>query len=113
MARSRRVFAQRGRQAHPPPDVEGTASRIGPGDDTCQLLSRLGATAKDAVGADDYVTKPFSRDHLADNLHKHLGGHRSSRILVVEDDPETRRWDLRLAPRAKQVRRKNLTRGAR
>jgi PAS domain S-box-containing protein len=43
-----------------------------------------------ALGADEYVTKPFTRDRLAELLHKHVGGRPSARILVVEDDADTR-----------------------
>ena len=42
------------------------------------------------MGADEYVTKPFGRDRLADLLHKHLGDRSGARLLVVEDDIETR-----------------------
>jgi CheY-like chemotaxis protein len=41
-----------------------------------------------ALGADDYITKPFSRDGMAELIRKHLDGGRAPRILVVEDDPE-------------------------
>jgi signal transduction histidine kinase/CheY-like chemotaxis protein len=37
------------------------------------------------MGADAYVTKPFSRDRLAGIIHKHLGGRPSPRILVVSE----------------------------
>ncbi len=42
------------------------------------------------LGADDYVTKPFGRDRLTEIIRKHVGGHPAARLLVVEDDPESR-----------------------
>jgi PAS domain S-box-containing protein len=42
------------------------------------------------MGADEYMLKPFARDRLADLLHKHIGERQGARILVVEDDVETR-----------------------
>jgi PAS domain S-box-containing protein len=42
------------------------------------------------MGADEYIMKPFGRDRLTDLLHKHLGDRPGARLLVVEDDVETR-----------------------
>ena len=42
------------------------------------------------MGADEYIMKPFGRDRLTDLLHKHLGDRPGARLLVVEDDAETR-----------------------
>jgi PAS domain S-box-containing protein len=42
------------------------------------------------MGADEYMLKPFGRDRLSDLLHKHLGDRHGARLLVVEDDLETR-----------------------
>jgi PAS domain S-box-containing protein len=42
------------------------------------------------MGADEYMLKPFGRDRLSDLLHKHLGDRSGARLLVVEDDVETR-----------------------
>jgi CheY-like chemotaxis protein len=41
------------------------------------------------MGANAYVTKPFSRELLAELLHEHVGRH-APRVLVVEDDSNTR-----------------------
>jgi PAS domain S-box-containing protein len=41
------------------------------------------------MGADAYVTKPFSRELLTDLLHKHIDC-QAPRVLVVEDDATTR-----------------------
>jgi PAS domain S-box-containing protein len=43
------------------------------------------------LGADEYVTKPLARDRLVRALHKHLRDRPTPRILVVEDDDDTRR----------------------
>jgi len=43
-----------------------------------------------ALGADDYVIKPPGRERLAELLHKHLHRRHSERILIVEDDVDTR-----------------------
>ena len=40
------------------------------------------------LGAQDYVTKPLSRDRLSRFLHQHLDRGPPARILVVENDPE-------------------------
>jgi CheY-like chemotaxis protein len=45
-----------------------------------------------ALGAADYLTKPFNRDRLRALLAKYSGAGRGRRILVVEDDADTRRW---------------------
>jgi CheY-like chemotaxis protein len=45
-----------------------------------------------ALGAADYMTKPFNRDRLRALLAKYSGAGRGRRILVVEDDADTRRW---------------------
>jgi DNA-binding response OmpR family regulator len=42
------------------------------------------------MGADEFITKPFSRDRLSELIHRHLGNHATARIVVVEDDPDTR-----------------------
>jgi PAS domain S-box-containing protein len=42
------------------------------------------------MGADEYITKPFARDRLSELIHRHLGNHVRARILVVEDDADTR-----------------------
>ncbi len=49
-----------------------------------------------ALGADDFATKPISRDRLAELLRKHLGGRRAERILVVEDDASARELLVRM-----------------
>lgn len=41
------------------------------------------------MGANAYVTKPLSRELLAELLHRHIGQH-APRVLVVEDDSNTR-----------------------
>jgi signal transduction histidine kinase/DNA-binding response OmpR family regulator len=40
------------------------------------------------LGAQDYVTKPLSRERLSRFLHQHLDRGPPARILVVENDPE-------------------------
>ncbi len=45
-----------------------------------------------ALGAADYMTKPFNRDRLRAVLAKYSGTGRGRCILVVEDDADTRRW---------------------
>jgi len=46
-----------------------------------------------ALGATDYMTKPFDRDRLRNLLAKYGAVVGSSKcILVVEDDMDTRRW---------------------
>jgi len=42
------------------------------------------------MGADAYVTKPFSRERLAGILHKHLGGRPRARILLVSEHADVR-----------------------
>ncbi len=42
------------------------------------------------LGAQEYVTKPLLREHLSELLSKHLGDRPPARILVVEDDDDTR-----------------------
>jgi CheY-like chemotaxis protein len=42
------------------------------------------------AGADEYLAKPFSGGRLADLLRKHIGERATARLLVVEDDAETR-----------------------
>jgi PAS domain S-box-containing protein len=42
------------------------------------------------MGADEFITKPFARDRLSELIHRHLGNQKKARILVVEDDPDTR-----------------------
>ena len=44
-----------------------------------------------ALGASDYMTKPFDRDRLRKLLAKY-GSAAGRSIMVVEDDQETRRW---------------------
>jgi GAF domain-containing protein/CheY-like chemotaxis protein len=39
-----------------------------------------------ALGAADYLTKPFDRDRLRSVLQAHRGGESGARVLVVEDD---------------------------
>ncbi len=41
-------------------------------------------------GADEYLSKPFSGGRLADLLRKHIGERSTARLLVVEDDADTR-----------------------
>ncbi len=43
-----------------------------------------------ALGATDYLSKPFDRERLAAMLKKYAVQERASRVLVVEDDPATR-----------------------
>ena len=43
-----------------------------------------------ALGAADYLTKPFDRDRLRSVLQAHRGGESGARVLVVEDDDATR-----------------------
>jgi PAS domain S-box-containing protein len=42
------------------------------------------------MGADEFITKPFGRDRLSELIHRHLANHQGARILVVEDDADTR-----------------------
>jgi PAS domain S-box-containing protein len=44
------------------------------------------------MGADEFVSKPLCRERLSELLQKHLGGRSTGRIMVVEDDPESRKW---------------------
>ncbi len=53
-----------------------------------------------ALGAADYIRKPFSRRQLTRVFDKHRGGKRPRRILLVEDDPETRRMMARALEKA-------------
>jgi CheY-like chemotaxis protein len=43
-----------------------------------------------ALGAADYLTKPFDRDRMRSVLQAHRGGESGARVLVVEDDDATR-----------------------
>ena len=43
-----------------------------------------------ALGAADYLTKPFDRDRLRSVLQAHRGGESGARVLVVEDDDAIR-----------------------
>ena len=43
-----------------------------------------------ALGAADYLTKPFDRDRLRSALQAHRGGESGARVLVVEDDDAIR-----------------------
>jgi CheY-like chemotaxis protein len=43
-----------------------------------------------ALGATDYLSKPFDREKLATMLKRYAAQERASAILVVEDDPATR-----------------------
>jgi CheY-like chemotaxis protein len=43
-----------------------------------------------ALGASDYLTKPIDSDRLASVLKKYASQTASARILIVEDDPDTR-----------------------
>ena len=43
-----------------------------------------------ALGAADYLSKPFDREHLAGLLRKYAAASRRSVVLIVEDDPATR-----------------------
>ncbi len=45
-----------------------------------------------ALGASDYLTKPIDRDRLHEVLEPFRGRRHEGRILVVEDDPNTRAW---------------------
>jgi CheY-like chemotaxis protein len=49
-----------------------------------------------ALGASDYLTKPFSPQHLAAVLHRHRRDHETGLVLVVEDDLPTRELLRRL-----------------
>jgi CheY-like chemotaxis protein len=45
-----------------------------------------------SLGASDYLTKPIDRDRLASVLRKHHCGRSPCPVLVVEDDPDSRRF---------------------
>jgi CheY-like chemotaxis protein len=45
-----------------------------------------------ALGATDYMVKPFDRERLRTLLDRYRGAATAKRALVVEDDPETRNW---------------------
>jgi CheY-like chemotaxis protein len=42
------------------------------------------------LGASDYLTKPIDRERLVSVLEKHCPQRQSSRVLIVDDDPEAR-----------------------
>jgi CheY-like chemotaxis protein len=58
-----------------------------------------------ALGAADYVTKPFDRDRMAEILKRyaHAGANGRSSILVVEDDKATRQMLRKLLERENWV----------
>jgi CheY-like chemotaxis protein len=43
------------------------------------------------LGAADYLTKPINRDRLVSLLEKYQRNHSPCRVLIVEDDPSSRR----------------------
>ena len=43
-----------------------------------------------ALGAADYITKPFDRKMLVQTVSRHLRGNGQGQILVVDDDWKTR-----------------------
>ena len=45
-----------------------------------------------ALGAADYLTKPIQRDRLRSLLARHCGHAAGKQVLIVDDDPEARRW---------------------
>jgi len=45
-----------------------------------------------ALGAADYVTKPIDRERFQAVLARYRGPEPSKRVLIVEDDPDTRSW---------------------
>ena len=45
-----------------------------------------------ALGAADYLTKPIQRDRLRALLARHRGHAAGKQVLIVDDDPEARRW---------------------
>jgi signal transduction histidine kinase/DNA-binding response OmpR family regulator/CHASE3 domain sensor protein len=45
-----------------------------------------------ALGAADYLTKPIQRDRLRALLARHCGRAAGKHVLIVDDDPEARRW---------------------
>ncbi|MGH6902663.1 MAG: response regulator transcription factor, partial [Geminicoccaceae bacterium] len=45
-----------------------------------------------ALGASDYVTKPIDRERLRALLGRFCEPGVDKRVLIVEDDPDTRRW---------------------
>jgi GAF domain-containing protein/CheY-like chemotaxis protein/CHASE3 domain sensor protein/anti-sigma regulatory factor (Ser/Thr protein kinase) len=45
-----------------------------------------------ALGAADYLTKPIQRDRLRSLLARHRGHAAGRQVLIVDDDPEARRW---------------------
>jgi adenylate cyclase len=45
-----------------------------------------------ALGAADYLTKPLQRDQLRSVLARHCGSGPGKHVLIVDDEPEVRRW---------------------
>jgi CheY-like chemotaxis protein len=45
-----------------------------------------------ALGAADYLTKPVERDRLRALLARFRGDGARGQVLIVDDDPEARRW---------------------
>jgi adenylate cyclase len=45
-----------------------------------------------ALGAADYLTKPIQRDQLRALLARYCSGGPGKRVLIVDDEPEARRW---------------------
>jgi CheY-like chemotaxis protein/anti-sigma regulatory factor (Ser/Thr protein kinase) len=45
-----------------------------------------------ALGAADYVTKPIDRERFQAVLARYRGPEPAKRVLVIEDDPDTRSW---------------------
>jgi PAS domain S-box-containing protein len=52
-----------------------------------------------ALGAAEFLTKPIDRDSLVAALRRYVGDRRDGSVLIVEDDPPTRRLMRRLLER--------------
>ena len=53
-----------------------------------------------SLGATDYLTKPVDRDQLLAMLSKHCGNRSRRRVLLIDDDAETREMVRRVLERA-------------
>jgi CheY-like chemotaxis protein/anti-sigma regulatory factor (Ser/Thr protein kinase) len=79
------------------PDLDGwsvlKALKADP--DLCEIPVVLVTIMRDrdlgfALGAADYITKPFDRDVLMRVVGRHVRGDGRAQVLVVDDDPKTR-----------------------